>query len=506
MEKTPLKDDAASGTHPAPPCTLVIFGAAGDLTKRLLMPSLYNLAGAGLLDPGFKVLGVDHSDGSDEGLREGLTDAMESFSKDPGSEFHVDRVDPTSWGFVRDRIQFLKGDFEDAKTFEALKGRIAGSVVFYLAVAARFFGTLVEGLGAAGLLRQADGAFRRVVIEKPFGSDLASARALNAQILKQADESQFYRIDHFLGKETVQSIMALRFANSLLEPVWRREYVDSIQITAAETVGVEARGSFYEPTGALRDMVPNHMFQLLCMVAMEPPNSFAAEDVRGEKAKLAQAVKPIRPADAVRGQYAAGTLDEAPVVGYRDEPHVAPESSTETYVALKLEIDNWRWAGVPFYVRTGKRMTGRRTEIAVLFKPAPFSLFADTPVDALEPNVMRITIDPEHGAGTELNVKIPGPQMRVGRVTTAFRYADFFADQPNVGYETLLYDCMTGDATLFQRADNIEAGWAAVEPLLDVWKTAPVEPYPAGSPGPKAADDLLARDGRHWLGLDGRSD
>ena len=502
----PLKDEAACGTRPAPPCTLVIFGAAGDLTKRLLMPSLYNLAGAGLLDAGFKILGVDHNDGSDEGLRAELTTSMETLSKDPGSEFHADRIDPKSWGFIRDRIHFRKGDFEDPKTFEALKGAVTGNVVFYLAVAPRFFGTLVDGLGQAGLLKQADGAFRRVVIEKPFGSDLASARALNAQILRQADESQFYRIDHFLGKETVQSIMALRFANGLLEPVWRREYVDSIQITAGETVGVEERGGFYEPTGALRDMVPNHMFQLLCMVAMEPPNSFAAEDVRGEKAKLAEAVRPIRPDHAVRGQYTAGTVEGKPVVGYRDEPHVATDSNTETYVALKLEIENWRWAGVPFYIRTGKRMTGRRTEIAILFKPPPFRLFSDTPVTALAPNVMRITIDPDHGAGTELNVKVPGPQMQIGRVTMGFTYADFFENQPNVGYETLLYDCMTGDATLFQRADNIEAGWAAVEPLLEAWKTAPVEDYAAGTAGPKAADDLLARDGRHWLGLDGKTD
>ncbi|MFD0933721.1 glucose-6-phosphate dehydrogenase, partial [Methylobacterium trifolii] len=489
-----LEDGAAGGTGPAPPCTLVIFGAGGDLTKRLLMPSLYNLAGAGLLPEGFRILGIDHNDNSDDGLRRDLTASMESLSKDPGSEFHADRIDPTSWGFVRDRIHFLKGDFEDAATFSAITQKVSGSAVFYLAVAARFFGGIVEGLGRAGLLKQAEGEFRRVVIEKPFGNDLASAEALNARILEQADESQFYRIDHFLGKETVQSIMALRFANGMLEPVWRREYVDSVQITAGETVGVEERGGFYEPTGALRDMVPNHLFQLLCMVAMEPPNSFGAEAVRSEKAKLAQAVKPIRPDHAVRGQYAAGTLEGAAVPGYRDEPHVAGDSNTETYVALKLDIDNWRWAGVPFYLRTGKRMTSRRTEIAVLFKPPPFRLFEGTPVESLAPNVMRITIDPEHGAGTELNVKVPGPQMRVGRVQTAFRYADFFANTPNVGYETLLYDCMTGDATLFQRADNIEAGWAAVDPLLRGWPQAGIETYPAGTPGPKAADDLLARD------------
>ncbi|MCJ2055802.1 glucose-6-phosphate dehydrogenase [Methylobacterium sp. J-048] len=501
-----LKDDAASGTKPAPPCTLVIFGAGGDLTKRLLMPSLYNLAGAGLLPEGFSILGVDHSDGTDESLRDSLTKTMEAFSKDPTSEFHADHIDPKSWGFIRDRLHYLKGDFEKPETFAAVKEKVSGSAVFYCAVAARFFGTIVDGLGQAGLLKQENGDFRRVVIEKPFGSDLASARELNARILKQGDETQFYRIDHFLGKETVQSIMAFRFANGLLEPVWRREYIDSVQITAAETVGVEERGGFYEPTGALRDMVPNHMFQLLCMVAMEPPNSFDAEAVRSEKAKLAEAVRPIPPEDAVRGQYKAGTSEGRDVPGYRDEPHVAKDSVTETYIALKLNIENWRWAGVPFYVRTGKRMTGRRTEIAVLFKPAPFKMFEDTPNADLGPTVMRIMIDPDHGVGTEFNVKVPGPEMKIGRVSAAFRYKDFFADQPNVGYETLLYDCMIGDATLFQRADNIEAGWAAVDPLLKGWPQADVKPYPAGSTGPKEADELLARDGRHWLGLDGKTD
>ena len=497
---------APCGTEPAPPCTLVVFGAMGDLTKRLLMPSLYNLAGSRLLDPGFTILGIDHNDNTDAGLRAALTEAMEGFAADPNSEFHADHVDPERWGFVRERIHFLKGDFTDAALFDTLTARVSGNAVFYLAVAARFFGTIVEGLGRAGLLKQADGAFRRVIIEKPFGADLASAEALNARILKQADESQFYRIDHFLGKETVQSIMAMRFANGMLEPVWRREYVDSVQITAAETVGVEARGGFYEPTGALRDMVPNHLFQLLCMVAMEPPNSFAAEAVRGEKAKLAEAVKPIPLTDAVRGQYTAGRMGDTEHVAYRDEPDVARDSNTETYIALKLEIDNWRWAGVPFYLRTGKRMASRRTEIAVLFKPAPFRLFEGYGIDPLTPNVMRITIDPEHGAATELNVKVPGPKMRIGRAVTRFRYGDFFAAAPNVGYETLLYDCMTGDPTLFQRADNIEAGWAAVDPLLKGWPQDDIAFYPAGSAGPREADDLLARDGRHWLGLDGVTD
>ncbi|KQT61618.1 glucose-6-phosphate dehydrogenase [Methylobacterium sp. Leaf456] len=486
---------------PAPPCTLVIFGAGGDLTKRLLMPALYNLAGGSLLDPNFSVLGVDHNPLTDEGWRQDLTDTMASFTGDPSAEFHPDRIDEKTWGFVRDRLHVMQGDFADDATYRALAERVTGNVVFYLAVAARFFGPVVQGLGKAGLLKQADGAFRRVVIEKPFGSDLESAKALNAKILAQGDESQFYRIDHFLGKETVQSIMAIRFANGMLEPVWRREHVSHVEITASETIGVEARGGFYEPTGALRDMVPNHLFQLLAVVAMEPPNSFAAEAVRDEKAKLVEAVRPIRPEDAVRGQYGAGRVDGRDVQAYRDEPDVAKDSRTETYVALKLGIENWRWAGVPFYLRTGKRMARHHTEIAVHFRPPPFRMFADTPVKDLAPNVMRLRISPDPGAVSTLNVKRPGPQMHIAPVENGFRYSDFFATSPTVGYETLIYDCMMGDTTLFQRADNIEAGWAAVEPLLKAWKDAPVASYAAGSAGPKEADALLARDGHEWLTL-----
>ncbi|MCE4222308.1 glucose-6-phosphate dehydrogenase [Methylobacterium sp. C25] len=499
------KKGSAPGAEPAPPCALVIFGASGDLTKRLLMPALYNLAGSGLLSNDLTIIGVDHNENTDEGWRKDLTETMQSFAKDKSGEFHTDHIEEAQWSFIRDRLHFVQGDFEKDETYKALGQHLQGSAVFYLAVAARFFGAIVDGLGQAGLLKQGDDRFRRVVIEKPFGHDLASAQALNARILKQADESQFYRIDHFLGKETVQSMMAIRFANGIFEPLWRHEYVDHVQITAAETVGVEKRGSFYEATGALRDMVPNHMFQLLCMVAMEPPNSFDAEAVRTEKAKLAEAVKPIRPEDAVHGQYTAGVELGKDVPAYRDEPNVDANSNTETYAALKLEIENWRWAGVPFYVRTGKRLAGRLTEIAIHFKPAPYRLFRDTPVEEIAQNVMRIRIAPEPGETTEINVKAPGPQMRLGTVENAFRYKDFFDEKPNVGYETLLYDCMIGDATLFQRADNIEAGWAAVDPLLKAWKEAPVEFYPAGSDGPKGADDLLARGGRSWLPLPGKT-
>jgi glucose-6-phosphate 1-dehydrogenase len=489
-----------SGTAPAPDCTLVIFGAGGDLTKRLLMPALYNLAGSRLLSDCMTILGVDRAANADAGWAAALTGAMESFTHDPTAEFHAERIDPRAWGWVRSRLRYLQADFLDPAAYARLGGLLQGNVVFYLAVAARFFGPIVSQLGAAGLLREGPGAFRRVVIEKPFGSDLPSAQRLNREILAQAGEQQVYRIDHFLGKETVQSILAIRFANALFEPFWDRDHIDHVQITAAETIGVEQRGAFYEPTGALRDMVPNHMFQLLCMAAMEPPDSLMAEAVRTAKARLAEAVRPIRPEDAVRGQYAAGRLLGEHVAAYGAEPHVAPDSRTETYVALRLDIETPRWAGVPFYLRTGKHLTARRTEIALQFKPRAHGLFRAA-ASAASRDVMVLQIDPEQGAETRFNVKVPGPEMRLGRATMRFRYGDVFAERPNVGYETLLYDCMVGDATLFQRADNIEAGWAAVQPLLDAWRTGEPEPYASGTDGPAGADALLAQDSRLWRPL-----
>ncbi|HLI11960.1 MAG TPA: glucose-6-phosphate dehydrogenase [Alphaproteobacteria bacterium] len=503
---------SALGHEPAPPCTLVIFGASGDLTKRLLMPALYNLSCGKLLNEELRILGIDHVPRTDQDWRDQLTETMRSFTKDQSGEFHADHIDEEAWGWITRRLGYITGDFEKPETYRELGRRLdadghgqgRGSAVFYLAIAARFFGPVVDQLGAAGLLREGDNAFRRVVIEKPFGADLPSAQALNARILKVMTERQIYRIDHFLGKETVQNILAMRFANGIFEPIWRREYIDHVQITAAETIGVEARGSFYEATGALRDMVPNHLFQLLSMVAMEPPNSFEAEAVRTEKAKLIEAAHPLRPEEVVRGQYAAGEVLGKRVAGYRQEPKVAPDSRTATYVAAKLMIDNWRWAGVPFYLRTGKRLRARCTEIAVHFKPAPYRLFRGTPVDRLTPNILTLEIDPHHGVVTQFSAKVPGPVMRLDRVETSFHYRDFFEERPNVGYETLLYDCMIGDGMLFQRADNIEAGWAVVQPALDDWhasKDAP-EPYAAGSDGPSGADLLLRRDGRQWLPLD----
>ncbi len=507
---TVLSDDpkALAKADPAPPCALVIFGAAGDLTKRLLMPALYNLACAGLLDDKFALHGVDRAEGDDASFRQSQHETMDSFVRERGGEFAPQSIDEEKLGWLLERMTYQSADFDDPKTFEAIGGWLGDRCgVFYLAVADRFFGPVIDRLGEAKLLHHGNGVFRRVVIEKPFGHDLKSAQELNARILKQLDEKQIFRIDHFLGKETVQNIMALRFSNGIFEPIWNREHIDFVEITAAETIGVEKRAKFYEPTGALRDMVPNHMFQLLAMVAMEPPNSFDADAVRSEKAKVVEAIHPISRDHvkdaAVRGQYDAGKLRGEEVPAYRAEPGVDPHSTTETYIAIRFGIDNWRWAGVPFYIRTGKRMAIRKTEIVVHFKQAPFALFRDTPVDRLAPNVMTLHIQPSEGVSLQFSAKIPGPKVHLGGVTMDMRYADYFKTGSATGYETLLYDVFIGDATLFQRADNIEAGWAAVQPILDavVDGGLPVEPYEAGSAGPAEAEAMLARAGHRWARL-----
>ena len=493
---------------PAPPSVLVIFGAGGDLTRRLLMPALYNLAVARLLPEEFRIHGVDLAAGDDAAFRKRQTESMDSFLKDRGGEFHPDSIDQSRLAWLADRLTYQAADFDDPATFEGLKSWIGDrSAVFYLAVADRFFGPIIEMLGEAKLVTEKPGQFRRVVIEKPFGHDLPSAIQLNQRILKVLEESQIYRIDHFLGKETVQNIMALRFSNGMFEPLWNRDHIEWVEITAAETVGVELRAKFYEPTGAMRDMVPNHMFQLLSMTAMEPPNSFDADAVRSEKAKVVDAIRPLTPEQArscvVRGQYVEGKIDGADDVAYRVEPGVAADSNTETYVALKFAIDNWRWAGVPFYVRTGKRMTARNTEIVIHFKPAPFALFRDTSVERMSRNVLTLHIQPTEGISLSFSAKIPGPTVRLDRVTMDMRYADYFKTGSATGYETLLYDVLIGDPTLFQRADNIEAGWRAIQPILDLWKTetVPVEMYAAGSTGPAGADALVGSSGHYWTPL-----
>jgi glucose-6-phosphate 1-dehydrogenase len=485
----------AAGLKPAPPATLVIFGVTGDLARRLLVPALVNLRREGLISDELDVLGLGKQDLDDEALRRIL------------AEF-VDAGDP-AWKKVRARIFYLRGDFGDEATYQALAARIgSGNAAFYLATPPGFFGPIADRLAAHGLLEEDHGRFRRLLIEKPFGHDLPSARALNQCLLKLVGEPQIYRIDHYLGKETVRNIMVARFANPMIEAVWNSRYVDHVQITAAESIGVGRRGKFYDSTGALRDMVPNHLFQLLAMVGMEPPNSFAASAIRTEKSKVVDAVRKLSPGEVrknvVRGRYEAGRVGNERRKAYSDEAAVDPESRTETYVALKLYLDTWRWSGVPFYLRTGKALARRDTEIVLQFRPVPCALFGHEDVGGLPTNRLIIRIQPDEGISFDFLAKLPGPGVETAPVSMDFRYADHFPLRALTGYETLLYDMLTGDQTLFQRADAIEASWAAVQPILDAWSRGRDRPqsYEAGSNGPEAADALLARDGRAWHSLE----
>jgi glucose-6-phosphate 1-dehydrogenase len=489
--------------QPAGPCAMVIFGASGDLTHRKLVPALGNLAADGLLPERFAVIGVATRPLDDDDFR-----AQLAGGRPPG-------VDAAKWAALLARVSYMSGDITDPATFQRLSERLAsvekahdtgGNVLFYLSTPPSLFGPAVAQLGACRLVEESDNRFRRVVIEKPFGCDLASARSLDAEIGSVLDERQTYRIDHYLGKETVQNILMFRFANGIFEPVWNRRYVDHVQITVAEDLGVEHRARYYEEAGALRDMVPNHLFQLLSLVAMEPPTSFDADAVRDEKSKVLRAVQPLAPEDVlsrtVRGQYDAGVLDDGTAVpAYRREEGVAPDSPIETFVALKLQIDNWRWADVPFYMRTGKRLPSRLTEVVIQFKRVPHLLFRDTAVEHVSRNQLVIRIQPDEGITLKFGAKIPGPAVRLGSVDMEFSYADAFGIKPTTGYETLLYDCMIGDATLFQREDSVELGWSGVQPILDVWHALPPRRFPnyaAGTWGPAEADELIARDGRHW--------
>ena len=502
--------------RPADPCALVIFGAFGDMTKRLLVPALYNLARTDMLPENFALIGADLANASTASWCEHLHDMLKSFVGGAAAGFHIDRIDEGAWKRLAARMTYIQGDATKPELYEQLRNVLAhvdktqgtqGNVVFHLAVAGKFFGTVVDHLAEAKLTAQnmAPGAvgrfWRRVVIEKPFGHDLKSARELNARILTTLHEDQIFRIDHFLGKDTVQSIMAFRFANGLFEPIWNRDRIDHVQITVAETVGVEQRGKFYEATGALRDMVPNHAFTLLSMVAMEPPVGFDAASIRTKKAEVFAAMPAVEPSQAVRGQYGAGSMLDKNVKAYRDEPDVAPDSNIETYIAMRLEIDNWRWAGVPFFFRTGKRMSARNTEIAIRFKQAPYAAFQNTPVESLRPNWLVLRIAPDEGISLQFEVKRPGAEVDLAAVKMDFRYDDWFAHELNVGYETLIHDVMTGDQTLFMRADMVEEAWRVVQPVLEAWskKEAAYIQYDAGSDGPEEADELLARDGgRVW--------
>ena len=487
----------------ADPCVFVLFGAAGDLTKRKLVPALFNLVKAKLLPDSFVVIGVSVDDLTLDAFRDQVSEFL------PNGE-----GDAFARGWLRQRLFYQRGDFGDPQTFSQLRTRLAeidkqnqtqGNYLFYLATAPKFFASIVQQLGTAELAKQEDGRWRRVVIEKPFGHDLDSAKALNRDIKAVLQENQIYRIDHYLGKETVQNIMVFRFDNAIFEPIWNRRYIDHVQITNAETVGVERRGAYFDNAGTLRDMVPNHVMQLLSLTAMETPVSFHADAVRNEQAKVLHSLQPLDSEDvlqhSVRGQYGDGMIGEEKVSRYRSEPGVAPESRTETFVALKLNIDNWRWAGVPFYLRTGKRLAKRHTEIAIHFKRMPFELFRNAPFHKLHTNTLVIQIQPVEGISLSFGAKIPGPVLRVGSVDMSFEYSKYFGADAYTGYEVLLYDCMMGDATLFQRADMVEAGWRVVDPVLDVWRALPPRKFPnyaSGTWGPAESDQLLGLDDRQW--------
>jgi glucose-6-phosphate 1-dehydrogenase len=504
ITETNRENELAYAERAAGPCVFVLFGAAGDLTKRKLVPALFNLGKAKLLPDNFAVIGVSVDDLSLEDFRGQVMSFLPA---------GTDSADAREW--FRKRLFYERGDFADPNTFANLRERLAaidaeqhteGNYLFYLATAPKFFSQIVQQLGTATLARPEDGRhWRRVVIEKPFGQDLDSAKALNRDIKNVLQENQIYRIDHYLGKETVQNIMVFRFDNAIFEPIWNRRYIDHVQITNAETVGVERRGGYFDTAGTLRDMVPNHVMQLLSLTAMESPVSFQPDAVRNEQAKVLHSIQPLSSDDvlqrSVRGQYGAGVPGGEKVSAYRSEPGVAPESRTETFVALKLNIDNWRWAGVPFYFRTGKRLAQRHTEIAIQFKRTPFELFRNAPFHKPHTNTLVIQIQPVEAISLNFGAKIPGPLLRVGSVDMSFEYTKYFGADAYTGYEVLLYDCMIGDATLFQRADMVEGGWKVVDPMLDVWRALPPRKFPnyaSGSWGPAEADQLLELDGRQW--------
>jgi glucose-6-phosphate 1-dehydrogenase len=498
----------------AEPCTMVICGATGDLTERKLGPALYNALLGGFLPSEFTVVGFARRDLSDDEFQDHLLEGINRHSRNRPAK-------KTIWDSFARGIEYHRGDFDDPAAYAELAKRLeridrdrgtAGNRLFYLAVPPSLYPEIVNQLDRAGLAASGDrrrtGSARgwtRVIVEKPFGYDLESARTLNREIAEVFDEDQVFRIDHYLGKETVQNLAVFRFGNGLFEPIWNRRYIDSVQITVAETVGVEGRGEFYDATGALRDIVQNHALQLMSMFAMEPPVEFAAEDLRDEKLKVLRGVKPMSPAEVaantVRGQYVSGWVEGEKVPSYRDEPKVRPDSETETFAALKLTVDSWRWAGVPFYIRTGKALPSRVTEISVQFKRAPLALFAQAGVPQVDPNVLAIRVQPDEGILLRFGAKVPGQGLQIRTVNMDFRYGSSFAVDSPDAYETLLLDAMVGDASLFTRNDEVERAWEILEPVLEAWRSGsggPLHFYGAGTWGPPAADELLDRDGRGW--------
>jgi glucose-6-phosphate 1-dehydrogenase len=494
---------------PAGPCALVIFGAAGDLTRRLLMPSLYNLAEDRLLPEEFAVIGFARTEVEENALRDEFRKSIHQSVDPPVDE---DRVE-----WLLSRFAYICSDFADRNGWDRLATALgdvdrqfgtAGNYLFYLATGPGQFLEVCERLAERKLFDESSGAFRRVVVEKPFGHDLESARALNQRLRELMNERQIYRIDHYLGKETVQNILVFRFGNGIFEPVWNRRYIDHVQIAVAETVGVENRGAYYDETGALRDMVPNHLFQLLTFTAMEPPSSFSATALHNEQVKVLDAVEPLS-AEAcgrttLRAQYGPGKIGDQIVPGYRQEPRVSPSSTTQTYAAFKLSVGTWRLAGVPFYLRTGKRLATKKTEVVIQFRNPPLALFRHASVELpAAANRLVLSIQPEESISLEVAAKAPGPAIVVSPVYMRFEYEDYFAVERHTGYETLLYDAMVGDRALFKRSDMIERGWAIVQPILDAWTggSCDLATYSAGSEGPQEAEDLIARDGRTWRPL-----
>jgi glucose-6-phosphate 1-dehydrogenase len=486
---------------------LVIFGATGDLAHRKLLPALYNLAHEGALPEHFELIGVARRDKAEDDFRAIAAESIERFCRR--------RPDPDVLDGLLSELRYLSGTFDDERVYAELATTLGEfderhglelNRIFYLSTAPEFFPVITEQLGRAGL-HEAGSAQARVVIEKPFGYDLASARKLNVDVLEYFDESQVFRIDHYLGKETVQNLMALRFANALFEPVWNRNFIDHVQITAAEDIGIGGRAGYYEGAGALRDLVQNHMLQLLALLTMEPPTSFEANRLRDEKLKVLEAIVPPSVQDvgsmAMRAQYCPGSVGGVRSVGYREEDGVAPDSRTETYAALRLHVSNWRWAGVPFYLRTGKQLARKVTEIAVILKPVPHMAFRSSGSVGVQANQIILTVQPNEGVSVSLGAKIPGSQMRIRPVNMEFRYGTSFLSESPEAYERLILDAMRGDATLFTRDDEIEALWGIIDPILTAWRqdtSSPIPEYAAGSAGPAQADGLL-EEGRRWRRL-----